>query len=60
MLELIEENEFDEMMPVSCKRLSPKDALTEFLTVNKVVVFVSNDDKPEAEKLKETFQQTGV
>jgi hypothetical protein len=29
--ELIEEGEFDEMMPKSCKKLSPADAFAEFL-----------------------------
>ena len=37
--ELISEGEFDEMMPASCKKLSPKEALAEFLSLNKVVVF---------------------
>lgn len=56
VLELIEEKEFDEMMPATCKRLSPQAALAEFLTINKVVVFLSASDKPDAEKLKETLQ----
>ena len=56
VMELIEEKEFDEMMPATCKRLSPQAALTEFLTINKVVVFLSASDKPDAEKLKETLQ----
>jgi len=38
--ELIEEGEFDEMMPLSCKKLSPKDALAEFLILNPVALFV--------------------
>ena len=41
VLELISEGEFDEMMPASCKKLSPKEALAEFLDINKVVVFLS-------------------
>ena len=53
--ELISEGEFDDMMPASCKKLSPKESLTEFLTINKVVVFLSNEDKPDADKLKETL-----
>ena len=60
VMELIEEKEFDEMMPATCKRLSPQAALTEFLTINKVVVFLSASDKPDAEKLKEILQENGV
>ena len=42
--ELISEGEFDEMMPASCKKLAPKDALAEFLEMNKLVVFLSAGD----------------
>ena len=42
--ELIEDGEFDEMMPASCKKLPPKEALVEFLAMNKVVVFLSAGD----------------
>lgn len=38
--ELIEEGEFDEMMPKSCKKLSPADAFAEFLVQNPVAVFI--------------------
>jgi len=38
--ELIEEGEFDEMMPQSCKKLSPRDALAEFMVLNPVSLFV--------------------
>ena len=49
--ELIEDGEFDEMMPDSCKKLSPKEALAEFLGLNKVVIFEATQDK-ETETLK--------
>ena len=42
VIELIEEGEFDDIMPDICKKLSPKDALKEFIQANKVVIFVSS------------------
>ena len=38
-MELIEEGEFDEILPEQCKSLTPMQALQEFLQTNKVVVF---------------------
>lgn len=58
--ELISEGEFDEMMPASCKKLSPRDALAEFLSVNKVVVFLSAADQLHAAKLKTTLSEMGA
>ena len=44
MCELIEEGEFDDVLPPSCRKLEPKAELEEFMQKNKVVMFVSPDD----------------
>ena len=41
--ELMESGDFDDIIPDNCRRLSPKDALKEFLRLNKVIVFVPAD-----------------
>ena len=56
MCELIEEGDFDDVLPAICKKLSPKDALTEFLQLNKVVIFVSaSGDQAATEALTAHF-----
>lgn len=47
----MEEGEFDDIIPEQCRKLSPKDALKEFLRLNKVVVFVAEQDQANTERL---------
>lgn len=41
--ELIENDEFDEMVPALCKKLPPKDAFAEFIGLNPVILFVPDE-----------------
>jgi len=55
--ELIEEGEFDEMLPEACKKLSPAAALDEIFANFEVVAFIS---KPDDKKLLEILEAQGV
>jgi len=59
--ELIENDEFDEMVPQSCKKLAPKDALTELIDQHPVILFVPNAKfiEPESPML-EKFKDIGL
>ena len=39
--ELIENDEFDELVPASCKQLPPKDHVTKILSENKIVALIN-------------------
>ena len=54
--ELIEEGEFDAMLPATCKPLPPKEALLELLSQHKVAVFLMGDEGKD--KIIETLSQT--
>lgn len=41
--DLVSEGEFDAMLPSSCKPLPPKEAFSEFLDKNKIVVVLQGD-----------------
>ena len=51
MCELIDDGDFDDIMPATCRKLAPTDALREFLAANKVVIFVSAADQEATERL---------
>ena len=54
--ELIEENEFDEMMPDVCKKLSPEAALEEMFSNFAVIAFIGKSDQ----KLVQILEASGV
>jgi len=58
----MESGDFDDVMPEQCRKLSPKDALKEFLRLNKVVVFVpaGGADQESCERLIAHFQTLAV
>ena len=58
--ELIEEGDFDDILPPSCKKLSPLESLREFLTLNKVIVFEVPSDSEATSKLKSIFAEISV
>jgi len=58
--ELIENDEFDEMIPKECKKLDPKDALAELVATNPVILFVTNAENEENKKVAEVFGQIGL
>lgn len=53
--ELLEEGDFDDLLPKECQKLEPKAALQEFLATNKVVVFVSAADQENTSRLLAHF-----
>ena len=60
VLELIEEGDFDDVLPDFCKKLAPKDALKEFIAANKVVIFVAAADAENTERLSNHFVSLSV
>ena len=53
--ELIDDGDFDDIMPAACRKLAPIDALREFLAANKVIMFVSAADQEATERLTGHF-----
>ena len=45
LLEMIEEGEFDEMMPEVCKKPDPKAELAELIQSNRIAVIVGTSEK---------------
>ena len=60
VLELIENDEFDEMMPKECKKLEPKAALAELVETNPVILFVNGAEKPEIVSLIGELNTVGL
>lgn len=59
MTELIEENEFDEMMPKECLKLPVKEAFAEFVKEHQVIVF-HNEDEAELKRIVDKLSELQV
>ena len=57
---MIEDGDFDDVLPPECRKLGPKAELEEFLTKNKVVVFISKDDQEASGQLLTHFDALSV
>ena len=57
---MIEEGDFDDVLPEECRKLGPKAELEEFLNKNKVVVFISKDDSVASSQLLTHFETLSV
>ena len=55
MCELIDDGDFEDIMPAACRKLAPIDALRDFLAANKVIIFVSAADQEATERLTGHF-----